>query len=1088
MAVIDRNSFCAADAAVGGEADFQALCWYAEDVKAEDDDEDADDNEEYVMHVFGVRADGRAATLKITDFSPYFFVKVPDVLAGCSTKSAMFVKAMRDRCRGAKRADLVHRKDFLGFTNEKIAAFVQLSFSTLRRMRWCAKSLENSCDQFVAGTTVRRFDVYENNIDPVLRFMHCRNIRPVGWIKPKFARSCKFDIISPSADDQVRGMAPVLIASFDVECNSSHGDFPLAKKDLHKLAVDIVSLYDAHLKNAFPLPYDLQFAVTACVLEAFGAEWGSGSGFERIETARETIRSGINTVHVKRGSSVDAAFLQSTTFKIFDDLLMLLRAGGKVAEVVRLLNLAFGSRIKVEGDEIIQIATVFHVYGQTDVCHRHVLVLGTCDDIPDVELQRCATERELLLGWTDLMARMDPDVLIGYNICGFDMAYMYHRAEELGCVRDFCRLGRLPGRVCDLKEQKLASSALGENVLNYIDVHGRVIIDLMKVVQRDHKLDSYKLDNVASFFLKLNKHDVSPHDIFRLQRGGASDRAVIAKYCVQDSELCNRLFMRLEVLANNVGMANVCHVPLSYIFFRGQGVKIHSLIARQCMEDGFLIPAKQRFSEASESDASYEGAIVLNPCEGVYLDDPVSVLDYASLYPSSMISENLSHDTIVLDQKYGNLPGVEYLDICYDTARPEETTCRFAQNKKGVLPRILMQLVQERKKARRRMETDASLDDFQRAVLDGLQLAYKVTANSLYGQMGAQTSPVYLKHLAACTTATGRDLILRAKTFLETQHGARVVYGDTDSIFVIFPSEEASGSMEDRLADSIARAQKASGEFKKLLKPPHDLEYEKTFWPFVLFSKKRYVGNLYEHDVKKYKQKSMGIVLKRRDNANVVKLIYGGVIDIILNQRDVSTSVNFLKNSLDDLVEGRSDISDLIITKTLRSGYKDPERIAHNVLAQRIAERDPGNKPRCNDRIPYVYVLPPPGSGKNVLQGNRIEDPKYIAQHKLRIDYGFYITNQIMKPVCQLYGLLADSIGVDVEKLRSAAAAKHPTDPAKQNQTFRDACEKQAEALLFGPVLKRLERRKDNQRSMMDYFKGIGKSARTGPSARAPVP
>jgi DNA polymerase elongation subunit (family B) len=135
-------------------------------------------------------------------------------------------------------------------------------------------------------------------------------------------------------------------------------------------------------------------------------------------------------------------------------------------------------------------------------------------------------------------------------------------------------------------------------------------------------------------------------------------------------------------------MANVCLVPLPFIFMRGQGIKIFSLVAKRCRDDGFLVPTRARYDgEADGEEEGYEGAIVLEPETGMYLDDPVSVLDYNSLYPSSMISHNLSHDTLVIDAAYGDLPGVTYVDVAYDRfegkgdekRRVGQHVCRYAQ-------------------------------------------------------------------------------------------------------------------------------------------------------------------------------------------------------------------------------------------------------------------------------------------------------------------------------------------------------------------------------------------------------------------------
>lgn len=228
------------------------------------------------------------------------------------------------------------------------------------------------------------------------------------------------------------------------------------------------------------------------------------------------------------------------------------------------------------------------------------------------------------------------------------------------------------------------------------------------------------------------------------------------------------------VMSMAAGMANVCSVPLAWIFFRGQGVKSYSLISKAARADGYLIPTRSRVSGPLE-EGGYEGAIVLDPQEGIHME-PVAVMDYSSLYPSCMCSENISHDMIELDPKYDNLPGVEYVDISYDTSDGVRT-CRFAQSQQGIIPKILTHLIKQRKAARSKIPQ--AKDAFAAAVLEGLQLAYKLTSNSIYGQMGAVTSPVFMKDIAACTTATGRRMLLKAKAYMEDNYGANVIYGDT---------------------------------------------------------------------------------------------------------------------------------------------------------------------------------------------------------------------------------------------------------------------------------------------------------------------
>ena len=151
------------------------------------------------------------------------------------------------------------------------------------------------------------------------------------------------------------------------------------------------------------------------------------------------------------------------------------------------------------------------------------------------------------------------------------------------------------------------------------------------------------------------------------------------------------------------------------------------------------------------------------------------------------------------------------------------------------------------------------------------------------------------------------------------------MYGDTDSVFIDFYIQDKEGiDLESKqgLIYAINLGEIAGVLIKSRLREPQDLEYEKTFWPFCIMSKKRYVGNKYEIDPNKFKQNSMGIVLKRRDNANVVKKIVGGMVDILLNEINIEKAIKFMKSSMNNLLEGKFPIKDFITTKTLKKHIK----------------------------------------------------------------------------------------------------------------------------------------------------------------------
>jgi DNA polymerase elongation subunit (family B) len=627
----------------------------------------------------------------------------------------------------------------------------------------------------------------------------------------------------------------------------------------------------------------------------------------------------------------------------------------------------------------------------------------------------------------------------------------------------------------------------------------------------------------------LAKDDVTPKDIFRMTHEGPTSRAVIAKYCIQDCNLVHYLFNKVDVVTDLVEMAKLCSVPMSFLIFRGQGIKLTSYVAKKCREKGVLMPVINKGSK----DDGYEGAIVLEPKCKLYLETPVSVGDFASLYPSSMLSENLCpsskvwskiydlagnliQETGELDDHgnfiYDNIPGFEYVDIRFDTyrwvrknpkARAEKIRsgykiCRFAQptykenvEEKAIMPSILQELLKARKDTRKLIPLQN--DEFMKNVLDKRQLAYKVTANSLYGQLGAKTSTFYEPDIAASTTATGRLLLTYAKrvveecyadTDIETKYGlvntkAEYVYGDTDSVFFKFnlTDKETGESIvgEKALELSIEIAQEATHNVSKFLKQPHDFEYEKTFLPFCLLSKKRYVGILYETDPKKGKRKEMGIVLKRRDNAPIVKDVYGGVIDILMKERDIQKAIEYVNKCLQDLVDQKVPMEKLIITKSLNSFYKKPQQIAHKVLADRIAAREPGNKPTSGDRIPFVYIVNP---NKKALQGEKIETPTFIRDNNLQIDYSFYITNQIMKPLLQLFGLVLEDIWRSQYKMSKISKFTKELEQVRNTIADHKKCDdkiaklrdKEVKVLIFDKYLRETNNSKEKNQSVTKFF------------------
>jgi DNA polymerase delta subunit 1 len=1082
---------------------YQITDWFIPD--NDKNKQDYESSEKYSIYIYGTTENNITICSKVINFQPFFYVKPPpewqemDLRKFKENVSELQRRLLEDtydnKYKGKvytnriinntnkeffEKIEIVNKKDFWGFTNNKDFRFLKIIVSSMK--------LYNNLKYYFQSETPFKegFKLYESNIDPFLRFIHIKNLKPCGWIKVNNYTLddapdtiCDYNITVDWNDInpiEINKIAPLIIASFDIECSSSHGDFPVAIKNYKKLAQDLCYLTKAGLLDEKKIADYIYNSYSGDIIidelnkihQLYPKKPVDSKIKDKIHTNLEGIKFILSKIKELKSSNDDEDDNEDDNDDddFDDDSKDGEKKGKKMTskefnEIEEALNKRLSEFLpELEGDKIIQIGLTVHKFGSDSIIYRKIITLDTCDSIENTDVLACKTEGEVLMNFKRLLNSLNPDIIIGYNIWGFDIEYIWDRTKELHINDKFSiGLGRIRNRQVVLEEQKLASSALGENIFKLFNMDGIVSIDLFKVMQKDYKLDSYKLDNVASIYINEKKDDLKPKELFERFKGGSADRCIIAKYCIQDCALVNRLLHKLKILENNIGMGNVCLVPLSFLFRRGQGIKIFSLISNECMKKDFLIPVIKNFI-SDEDVEGYEGAIVLEPKEGIYLDVPIVVFDYGSLYPSSMICRNLSHDTYIIDEKYKEIDdeNVEIVKVSYDLyegkgdkkVKSGVKDCYFANYKdgrKGIIPNILEMLLNERKNTRKKIEymsvikkdgsvvsgfpeedetsitiidvdlnkktkilkseikeTKETYNKFECAVFDALQNAYKITANSLYGQIGARTSAIYLKDIAACTTSTGREMIMIAKNFVESNYDAEVIYGDTDSIFCKFNLKNEEGEAvfgKDSLKYGIKVGEEVEMKIKKHLPYPQKLNYEKCLYPFILFSKKRYVGNLYEKDDKKFKQKSMGIVLKRRDNANIVKKVFGGIIDIILNSQDIELSVKFLKEELRDLVDGKTDLKDLILSKTLRGYYKDPTRIAHKVLADRIALRDPGNKPAVNDRIQYIYIK----NSEAKLQGDKIEIPEFIVENELEPDYLHYITNQIMKPVLQLYEL-----------------------------------------------------------------------------------
>ena len=681
------------------DIDFQIIEWHAQDESEETDESESNCNDRYTIRCYGVTDKGHSICCKITDFAPFYYIKVPRLVRGENfnrvhlqkflnfiKESWIFKKKVETEdgetewvdyysdCLLTNKCTIVSKKDLYGFKNGKEYLFVKLVFNNATVMNKSKYIFKKAVTIDGINRNPIKYKLYESNFEPFMRFCHIKDILMAGWIK--LPKEC-YHTTEEEATTQIevsihwnnvitlrdhKAIANFLQASWDIETYSCDGAFP-----------------DPNLK-------DKRYA---------------------------------------SGTSNDIE--------------------------------------KVYPNVIYQIATTFKYYSDTKVLVKHLLTLKHCSKItpgPDnvpVVVEECKSERDLILRWAKIISKMDPDIMYTYNGDTFDCNYLYERAKLYRIEKKVAELlSRSTNIPTSIKHETFSSSAYGDSDFLRFYIPGRLNYDLLIHYKRGmKKYPSYKLDYIANEILGEGKHEVTAKEIFEYYRNGTPDQIkIIAEYCIVDTELLQKLVDTQLILITIIQLSNVTYVPISFLTTRGQTIKVFSQLLRKARQMGFLVPhtnfnedsypinikckvehgleddhigeyieincgrsqsgngrdfkfngkiteilnetefvvlsdteithdyfnAKytqlfgrnrtpfyimRLYSSDDLSDDTFTGATVLEAQNGIYREN-ISVLDFASLYPTIMISRNLCYSTFVFDNRYLGIKGVNYERIAWD--------------------------------------------------------------------------------------------------------------------------------------------------------------------------------------------------------------------------------------------------------------------------------------------------------------------------------------------------------------------------------------------------------------------------------------
>lgn len=546
-------------------------------------------------------------------------------------------------------------------------------------------------------------------------------------------------------------------------------------------------------------------------------------------------------------------------------------------------------------------------------------------------------ERALLENFVDLVQKEDPDIIIGYNIDGYDMPLIEERMHKLGVKFNISRDKIAPKRING----------------QYWRMHGRIVSDVWWNVKRILHPKSETLNSVAKQLLNEGKDNINR---LKIEEEWKNRRQEVIDYCIKDSDLTLRIFNRLRIVDRNMYMSIVTKLPLDDVTNGGTSNYVDSLLIRAADRENIGVPVTTRTGKESP----IEGGYVKNIGAGLYTN--VIVLDFRSMYPSMIIKYNICFTTLDPNGAIVSPEGVRFLDKSV---------------KVGLVPRLLDDLMKKRAEIKQRMKTSPKEE---RDFLDGVQGAMKILMNTFYGVLASSFYRFTNLEIGRSVTGYARETIKELMNELEGR-GIKVIYGDTDSVFI------ESG------LESVDETVKFGEELSRNLSEERGivLEFEKVLDPFFSHgAKKRYAGRIVYPEENKGEVLVRGYEVRRTDSFDLQSEAQNKVFQLILN-RDVDGAITYAKTIVDKIRSGDKDIpvEKLVISRSVQEfrDYKNAESLANFRVARKLKESGetfvPGMKVSwivTNSKVtpqevePYIEGVPFHKKPDYAYYAKRVED------------------------------------------------------------------------------------------------------------------
>ncbi|KAK4595861.1 hypothetical protein RGQ29_014087 [Quercus rubra] len=722
--------------------------------------------------------------------------------------------------------------------------------------------------------------------------------------------------------------------------------------------------------------------------------------------------------------------------------------------------------IQNDTDSIPEVYVLLH--SKTEAFKR------TLDGISTYKMLVFSKEKYLLSHFMKIVCSSDPDIIMGWDIQGGSLGFLAERASHLG-IGLLNNISRTPSEtkiaagdldnpekgIFDnlipeqlntdpvILEDAIIEDEWGRTHASGVHVGGRIVLNVWRLMRGEVKLNMYTIEAVAEAVLR-RKIPSFHHKVLTkwFSCGPGRGRFRCIEYFIDRARLNLEIMNQLDMINRTSELARVFGIDFFSVLSRGSQYRVESMLLRLAHTQNYLAisPGSQQVASQPAMECL---PLVMEPESGFYAD-PVVVLDFQSLYPSMIIAYNLCFSTCL-----GKVAPSKANTLGVSSFSPDPSVLQSVKNemlltpngvmyvsskvRKGIMPRLLEEILSTRIMVKQAMKRLSPSQKILHRIFNARQLALKLIANVTYGYTAAGFSGrMPCAELADSIVQCGRSTLEKAISFVNAHDKwkAKVIYGDTDSLFVLLKGRTVKESFQ--IGNEIASAITAMNP------NPVTLKMEKVYHPCFLLTKKRYVGYSYESPEQSEPVfDAKGIETVRRDTCGAVSKTLENSLRLFFEHQNISELKAYLQRQWTRILSGRVSLQDFVFAKEVRLGTYCTRSSSSlppaAIVATKAMRADPRAEPRYAERIPYVVIHGEPGAR---LIDMVVDPLELLAMDSpFRLNDLYYINKQIIPALQRVFGLVGADLNrwfIELPRPIREAFAKRPFSAPNAQRTRID--------------------------------------------------